>query len=270
MKTACVLICGVLLLGACTPAQDSPSAKKEAKEETTDESLPNQRFLMKLWQEGIDFYARGNEPSWALDIDFDTEMRLMTMGGLTLNTPAVEGIRAQDADVTRYAAESDSGSLVVTISAQKCADTMSGEEFTHRVRVEVKSEPGGEEKTFEACGRYVPDYSLNDIWVLTHLNGDAVDGSTLQKGSPTMELHMIDNRLAGHGGCNNIMGSFAIEWKSIRFGAIASTLMACPDMTVETDFLKAISGRSLTYRREDGLLVLSGEDDTELKFKKVD
>jgi heat shock protein HslJ len=46
--------------------------------------------------------------------------------------------------------------------------------------------------------------------------------------------------------------------------------MACPDMTVETDFLKAISGRSLTYRREDGLLVLSGEDDTELKFKKVD
>jgi len=270
MKTACVLVCGALLLGACNAEQDSPSVKKEAKEEATDESLPNQKFLMKLYQEGVDFYARGNEPSWALDIDFDKEMRLMTMGGPTLKTPAAEGVRAHDADVTRYAAETDSGSLVVTISAQKCTDTMSGEEFTHSVRVEVKSEPGGEEKTFEACGRYVPDYSLNDIWVLTHLNGDAVDGSTLQKGSPTMELHMIDNRLVGHGGCNNFMGSFAIEWKSIRFGNLASTMMACPDMTVETAFLKAISGRSLTYRREDGLLVLSGEEDTELKFKKVD
>jgi len=265
MKTACALICGVLLLGSCSPAQDSPLEKV-----TADETLPNQKFLMTLWQEGVDFYARGNEPSWALDIDFDSEMRFMALGGLRMNTPAVEGVKAQDADITRYTAETDSGSLLVTISAGKCTDTMSGEEFTHRVRVEVICGPGGGERSFEACGRYVPDYSVNDIWVLTHLDGEAVDGTALPKGLPTMELHMNDSRVVGHGGCNNIMGSFTIEWKSIRFGEIASTMMACPDMSVETAFLKALSGKKLSYRREDGLLVLSGEDSTELKFKKVD
>ena len=265
MKTAFALVCGVLLLGSCSPAQDSPSEKG-----TADDTLPNEKFLMGLWQGGVDFYARGNEPSWALDIDFDSDIRFRTPGGLAMDAAAVGAVETRDADVTRYTAETDSGSLAITIRAAKCTDTMSGEVFTHRVRLEVRSAPEGEVKRFEGCGRYVPDYGLNDIWVLTHLDGEAVDGSDLPRGLPTMELHTRDNRVLGHGGCNSIMGGFAVEWNVIRFGEIVTTMMACPDMRVETDFLRAISGKSLAYRREGLTLLLLAEDGTELRFKKVD
>jgi heat shock protein HslJ/uncharacterized membrane protein len=272
MIRVCVCLCGFLLLVACRVAEDPPPPREEAavpaQTDATDETLPNQQFLLNLWQEGVDFYARGNEPFWGLDLDFDREFRLMETDGVTLKTPAAEGVKARDADVTRYVAKTDSGSLVITITAQKCSDTMADEDFSHRVEVVI--ERGGEEKTFVGCGRYVPDYSLNDIWVLTHLDGEAIDGTALTKGLPTMELHMAEGRVVGHGGCNNFMGSFAMEWKTIRFGDLASTMMACPDMSVETAFLKAISGRSLTYESEDLLLVLSSEDGTQLKFKKVD
>ena len=129
---------------------------------------------------------------------------------------------------------------------------------------------GETDQAFEGCGRYVPDFALNDIWVLTHMDGQAVSGTGLPKGLPTLELHMTDGRVMGHGGCNNFMGSFTMEWKTIRFGDLASTMMACPDMSVETAFLKAISGRDVTYKREGLQLLLSAPEGTELRFKKVD
>ena len=266
MNSIATLAGCILLLAPCSIAGESAILQQD----TTDEARPNQRMLMKLWQQGIDFYARGNEPFWALDIDFDNTMRLETLDGLTLETPPVEGVRAQDADVTRYAADSESGSLVVTLIAGECTDNMSGEKFTHRVQVEAKKKTARDFQTFEGCGRYVPDYRLNDIWVLTHMDGEAIDASTLPKGLPTLELHIVDSRVVGHGGCNNIMGSFTIEWKTIQFDHIAGTMMACPDMTVETEFLKAISGKRLSYGLENLVLVLSEKDGTELKFKKGD
>jgi uncharacterized membrane protein len=187
------------LLVACRAPEDPPPAREEAavpaQTDPTDEAPPNQQFLLKLWQEGVDFYARGNEPFWGLDLDFDREFRLMETDGVTLRTHATERVKAQDADVTRYTVKTDSGSLVITITAQKCSDSMADEEFSHRVEVVI--ERGGEEKTLVGCGRYVPNYSLNDIWVLTHLDGEAIDGTALTKGPPTMELHMADSRVVG-------------------------------------------------------------------------
>jgi heat shock protein HslJ/uncharacterized membrane protein len=266
MKSIAILAGSILLLASCSIAGESAASPQD----TPDEARPNQKMLMKLGEQGVDFYARGNEPSWVLDIDFDSTMKLATLDGLVLEIPSVEGVKAQDGDVTRYAAKSDSGSLIVTLIAGECTDSMSGEMFSHRVRVEVRVKPDEESQTFEGCGRYVPDFRLNDLWVLTQMHGEAIDAATLPKGLPTLELHIVDSRVVGHGGCNNIMGSFSIEWRTIQFGQIAGTMMACPDMTVETEFLKAISGKRLSYSLEETVLVLSDKAGTELKFKKVD
>ena len=221
----------------------------------------------RLVREGIDFYARGNEPPWALDMDLDKVTRFSTSGGLGLSAPAVEGVRAHDADVLRFHSETEAGTLTITIMGERCIDTMSGKEFSHRVRVEARASGGAEIQTFEGCGRYVPDPRLGKAWLLRELDGESISGKGLMKGVPKVEFLVEEDRITGHGGCNSITGVYVNEWKYVRFGQIASTLMACPDMAVEQRFLTAISGKLFRYALMDQFLILSRPDGTTLRFE---
>lgn len=87
---------------------------------------------------GVDFYARGNEPNWTLEIDLEKSMSFTTMDDIKLSTPAVEGIKAQDSDVTLFRAKTEKGELIVTVIKDNCEDNMSGEKFSYKVRVEAK------------------------------------------------------------------------------------------------------------------------------------
>ena len=221
----------------------------------------------RLAREGIDFYARGNEPSWALDMDLDKVTRFNTVGGLRFVAPAVEGVRAQDADVLRFHTVAEAGTLTITLMGEKCVDTMSGKEFTHRVRIGVRASGDAEIQTFEGCGRYIPDPRLGKPWILRELDGEPVSGKGLTKGEPRLDFLVDEGRIAGHGGCNSITGIYVNEWKYVRFGQIASTLMACPDMAVEQRFLTAISGKLFRYALMDQFLILSRPDGTTLRFE---
>ena len=221
----------------------------------------------RLAREGIDFYARGNEPSWALDVDLDSVMHFMTGGELRLSFPAVEGVKAQDTEALRFHAETGDGSLTITITRGRCVDTMSGEEFTHTVSVELRTSRDPEFKRFEGCGRYLPDPRLAKGWTLEELNGKAVSAEGLLKGLPRLEFFAEEGRIGGHGGCNSITGIYINEWKVLQFGQIAHTLMACPEMAVEQKFLAVISGRSFRYDLRDQELILSGPDGTTLRFQ---
>jgi heat shock protein HslJ/uncharacterized membrane protein len=216
---------------------------------------------------GIDFSARGNEPSWVLDMDLDSVMRFSAPGRFALSVPSVEGVRAQDADVVRFRSQADSGSLVVTIMGKTCVDSMSGETFSHTVRVEAKTSRDTDYQRFEGCGGYLPDARLGRRWILEDLNGEGVSGEGLMKGPPRLEFLVEKGRIAGHGGCNSIMGTYVNEWKTLRFGQIASTLMACPNMDLEQKFLAALSAKPFRYELREGELILSGSDGTTLRFR---
>ena len=87
----------------------------------------------------------------------------------------------------------------------------------------------------------VPDASLVETyWKLTELMGQPVPAPR----PDTREVHIIlknGNRLQGFAGCNNIMGSFEVKNEfSITFSGVASTLMACPDMTTEDNLKKVL------------------------------
>lgn len=99
----------------------------------------NWQHYQEKFLSGIDFIARGNEPNWNLEIDFEKLMSFATMDDIKINTPAVEGIKAQDSDVTLYRAKTDSGELVITVIRDNCEDNMSGEKFPYKVRVEAKN-----------------------------------------------------------------------------------------------------------------------------------
>ncbi len=87
---------------------------------------------------------------------------------------------------------------------------------------------------------------LETYWKLTELMGKPVS-------SPpgTRELHIIlkkqENRIQGFAGCNSIMGSFELkEGNFITFKEVASTRMACADMSIENQF-KEILGSVDNY-----------------------
>jgi heat shock protein HslJ/uncharacterized membrane protein len=229
-------------------------------------------FQMKLWEKGIDFYARGNEPSWSLDMDFEKGFYFKTLNGLEINTPPVEGTKAMDSNVLRFYVDTESGTLIITISEKECNDTMSDEVFPSKIKIEFKSSAVKEFQIYEGCGRYVADYGLHDIWVLTQLNGkDLQSGDNKEKRLPMFEFYAREGRVLGNTGCNDFHGNYYIVgMKEIQFGEMAITKKSCSDMELENLMAKSVFGKRMKYAKENLQLRLTGFDGTELIFKKID
>lgn len=87
-----------------------------------------------------------------------------------------------------------------------------------------------------------PNIAMQETyWKLTELMGKPVKQSEGMK----KEIHIIlktqDNRLQGFGGCNTLMGKYELkEGNRIAFSGVASTMMACPDLAIETEFNKML------------------------------
>jgi heat shock protein HslJ/uncharacterized membrane protein len=219
---------------------------------------------------GLNFLVTGNEPFWSVEIDFDSMMTYNTMeDGDVFNMPVPDPVSPQDVAALSYRAETESGTLHVTIFPKTCTDDMSGIEYPYSVRVSVKTGKEGEMQDFTGCGRFKGDYRLHDIWALISINGDALEPSEFPKGVPTMDLQITNGKVYGLAGCNQYSGVANAQHESITFGDLISTKMACPVLQFENQFMSAISGKSLNYELKDGQLVLSN-DDYQLVFKKVD
>ena len=267
-----------LLVSSCSriDKKSNPEASDAEINNDTSTSLEQSEpqsitFKMKLWQEGIDFYARGNEPSWALDIDMDSGIKFSNIDGILIETSSLDIQRAADAKVTRISGRGESGEILVIVTEKECNDTMADEKFYNSVVVEVNKEDA-ETDTYRGCGQYVPDYRLHDIWVLTEVNGQKIEDDLLnEKGRPTFEFYVEEGRISGHAGCNNMNGSFYRAGQDIlHFEPFAMTRMMCPEMELEDLIAQSLAGKRIKYEVKNLKLSLRGYDDTELIFKKID
>lgn len=228
-------------------------------------------LMQKKLDQGIGFYALGNEPFWSLDIDFDNGMYFKSMTDIPeMNTPPGRENKAQDADVTRFFAQTDAGTLIATVIRFDCGDTMADVRFPFKVRVDVKRTADSDYTSFEGCGRYVMDPRLNDIWVLKHFNGRALNPGDFVKGLPVLEFHLSESQVIGDTGCNQISGRFEARADKMAMKYLRTTRMACPDMTFEQEFLSAISNKKLQYTIDNGRLTLTDDDGMVMAFKKTD
>jgi len=250
--------------------KDDGSVKETKKVEPVQEVVEmNLSYYQEKFLNGVDFFARGNEPNWTLEIDFEKSMNFATMDDIKVSTPAVEGIKAQDSDVTLYSVKTDSGELVVTLIKDNCQDNMSGENFSYKVRVEAKSPADSSFKTFEGCGKFLYDIRLYDIYVMEEMTGFNLKKEKLQKGLPQFEFNLTDMRFGGHAGCNSLSGSINVVGNKISFGKLMGTLMACPNMKVEKAVIGALNDKTVTYSIDKmKLTLLSGK--TKMVLKKVD
>lgn len=115
--------------------------------------------------------------------------------------------------------------------------------------------------TGELAGRYVLHKHLRDPaiegrkWLLTELRGKAVDAGSR---SPFLLLDAAKGIAGGNASCNSFSGSFAIKsGNRIHFDEnMAVTMMACPDMTTEQQFLEVLRNVD-NYAVADGVLSLN-------------
>ena len=87
---------------------------------------------------------------------------------------------------------------------------------------------------------------VETYWKLTEIMGKPVTSP-----AGVREMHIIlkkqDNRIQGFAGCNNMIGTYELrDGNFISFKGIASTKMACPDMSIENQ-LTDVLGRADNY-----------------------
>ena len=83
--------------------------------------------------------------------------------------------------------------------------------------------------------------SINGEWNIIEINGAAVVPAPNQE-FPFIGFDTNTGKVFGNSGCNRMMGSFDVNAKpgTIDLGAMASTRMACPDMSGERELLQAL------------------------------
>lgn len=84
--------------------------------------------------------------------------------------------------------------------------------------------------------------ALNGEWTIAQVNGEAITGE--QGKQPFIGLDIAKKTIHGNAGCNNLIGSFAVEEgkpNSIGFPKVATTMMACMDMSLEAKVVEALN-----------------------------
>jgi heat shock protein HslJ len=84
---------------------------------------------------------------------------------------------------------------------------------------------------------------LGTTWTATEIDGQPVDANEPQR-HPSILLSAEGDRVSGSTGCNRISGTFTQQGSMLRFGALATTRVACvPDRgAAENAFVAAIEG----------------------------
>lgn len=245
---------------------DLNSATPSGESRNLEQDDARADFLRKKLDAGIDFFAVGHEPEWNLNFDMDKAMQFEALGRMELNHPAAEGVT--DGDIIRYTSETEMGEMEVILEKEKCADTMSGDEYDYRVEVKVNTD-GSEATTYAGCGSFIRDYRLRDIWILEELNGTAVKSDDLDGDLPRLEIFVEEGRVAGFDGCNEFNASAEIRGNTLNIGALRQTRKMCGNMEIPNILSGMLMGE-FSFEIHDALLIMMRDDAEVMRWRKVD
>lgn len=110
---------------------------------------------------------------------------------------------------------------------------------------------------------------LNGKWELQKIGEVVINKANGERGAPTLELNLQENRASGFGGCNRYSGRVRIEGAEMSFGPLVSTKMACLGPNVENQYFRLLSGQKRTYRISDDKLYV-GEGEEMAVFKRAE
>ncbi len=188
--------------------------------------------------------ASGNEPFWNLTLD-GGELVFRILG-------EEETYRSGDVerDGERVRAAGTQGSVDARFERRVCEDNMTGMPHPYRVSVNFR----GQE--YLGCGGD-PRSLLQGQWRVTAVDASAVPDDI------SADIRFDDgDRVSGRAACNSFRGSFELTGETLRFGPLATTMMACePEvMRLESRLMNVLETVHRFAIGEDGELLLHGAD----------
>jgi uncharacterized lipoprotein YbaY/heat shock protein HslJ len=108
----------------------------------------------------------------------------------------------------------------------------------------------------------------NTYWRLASLRGRPVPPVENQQREPHLILQPAQKRVAGSGGCNRLMGSYALEGARLSFSQMAGTMMACPQgMETERALLDGLATVARWQIDSQRLELLDAQGDIVAEFE---
>lgn len=193
------------------------------------------------------YRATGSSPNWELTIDranmvytdFSNQVRVaepisgrpVVAAGLPIRTSRMQAL----------------------ITRARCTDTITQRSYPDTVQLTVDG------RRFAGCGGEPLSMTLaNGNWTVEQVNGQPVNGA----------MQFTGNRMTARFGCNTVTGTYTVTSITFSAGARASTRMACPDMTAETQALAVLSQpATLLWRSAD--LVTIGNDKGQIRLRRA-
>jgi heat shock protein HslJ len=96
-------------------------------------------------------------------------------------------------------------------------------------------------------------------WRLVDIGGQPAPAGADSTRHPGFTLIAEGRKVQGSAGCNRMNGTYQLDGQHLKFGPLATTRMACPDMQTETAFLKALKATT-RYEVSGSSLTLYGAD----------
>ena len=194
------------------------------------------------------FYrAGGNEPGWSVVFDGDSAEITADYGEIR-RSAARPDVQVTPGAYTFYM---PSAGARLTVNDRICKDDATGMPHPHTAVLSL------EDRDFRGCGGNPVDLLIGPAWQVISL-GD----------SPLVEPERLSlnfvapDRVAGSTGCNRMVGGFNLTGEGIHFGAMSSTMMACPAPLMEQErrMLDALEQVTRFDIMDDGALYLMGDD----------
>ncbi len=243
-----------LLFAAC-------KSKKESSLTTPIPAFsPRDSINAAKLNEGISWYAMGNEPSWSLQINSDRTILFQDINGNARKAVLSEKILLNDGEGFRYVLQTESGLLEVRFWEKNCIDKMSGESFPFEVAVKL------DYTSYNGCGTPTFDHRLQDNWVIQAIDGKPIMTAANSK-TPMISLVPEAAKVSGNDGCNQFTGNLFAALGKMTLGPIATTKMACPqspEQLIQTflaqgNFKYQLLGNQLELSAPDGQIMLLGK-----------
>ena len=117
-----------------------------------------------------------------------------------------------------------------------------------------------------------PEESMKDVeledtyWALLELNGKPITVRANDK-APYLELNSEKGSAYGFGGCNRFFGSYEATDRSLKFGAMGATRMACPEGIHQEQELFTVLGSTTRYEIHGSKLLLFADKALVARFE---
>lgn len=124
------------------------------------------------------------------------------------------------------------------------------------IQLDINGEQISRELTEKYILKKAPEGLVEKYWRLMELHGEPIVRMENNKREAHLVIKQEGNRVVGNAGCNSLTASYKLdEENGLSFAQIATTKMACMDMTVENEFMKVLPMVD-SYRIQDDTLFL--------------